>query len=474
MGQRLERSAPEALGIPSRTIQTFIEAADSQIHELHSLMLMRHGSVAAEGWWSPYRAERPHMLFSLSKSFTSTAVGLAVAEGRLSPDDPVISFFPDQAPKTASDTLKAMQVRHLLSMSTGHIEDPTFLMRQRPDGDWISEFLERPIERVPGTHFVYNSGATFMLSAILQQITGMRLLDYLEPRLMQPLGITGATWELSPQGIHTGGWGLSITTEDIACFGQLYLQKGRWEGRQIVPEAWVREASLPQIANGSSPESDWEQGYGYQFWRCRHNSYRGDGAFGQFCVILSEQDAVLAITAGVAEMQPVLNLVWDILLPALNGEPLPPDPAAHEALHGTLSCLKLTPPQGEASSTLAAAISGRTYALAANERGFDALRFEAVDQDWEVTFLRGADAFPIRCGAGVWCEGASALLGFEGGVAASAVWSADDTLLLTMRFTDTPFFYTLPCRFAGDYLSIEGRVNVSFGPTRFDLLGRVR
>ena len=211
---RLPRCAPEAQGVSSSAIHGFVEAVEKQISELHSFMLLRHGAVVAEGWWSPYGPDRPHMLFSLSKSFTSTAIGLAVAEGRLSVEDRVLSFFPDDAPARISRNLDAMQVRHLLSMSTGHAEDTTGYMHKRRDGNWIRAFLARPVQHKPGTFFLYNTGATYMLSAIIQKVTGLTLLDYLQPRLFEPLGIQNPTWEMSPQGINTGGYGLSITTED--------------------------------------------------------------------------------------------------------------------------------------------------------------------------------------------------------------------------------------------------------------------
>ena len=218
--------------------------SNGTVHDLHSFMLLRHGQVVARGWWSPYAAQRPHMLFSLSKSFTSTAVGLAVAEGRLTVDDPVLSFFPEDAPAKVSPNLAAMRVRDLLSMSTGHAKDATGRATHKKEGNWVKGFLSLPVRYAPGTHFVYNSAATYMLSAIVQKLTGMTLLDYLRPRLFEPLGIDNPTWESCPRGINTGGWGLSVRTEDIARFGQLYLQKGVWKGQRILPEAWVERGYL--------------------------------------------------------------------------------------------------------------------------------------------------------------------------------------------------------------------------------------
>ena len=342
------RVTPELQGLSSPALLKFVNALDRQMHEMHSLMLLRHGAVVAEGWWQPYAPQRPHMLFSLTKSFTSTAVGLAVSEGLLSVEDTLLSFFPDQAPARPSKNLKALRLKHLLSMVTGHAADTT--ERMVTSGvDWIKGFLKLKIENPPGAPFVYNSGASYMLAAVVQQVTGMKLSEYLRPRLFEPLGIDEIAWESSPQGVETGGWGLSLRTEEIARFGQLYLQKGTWEGRQLIPAAWVEQATSKQVSNGIDAKSDWAQGYGYQFWRCRYNAYRGDGAFGQFCVVLPEQDAVLAMTAGVQEMQPVLDLVWKHLLPAFSDGALPEDPAAHKKLQRKLEKLALPAPNAAAS-----------------------------------------------------------------------------------------------------------------------------
>ena len=313
----LPRSNPEAQGISSAAVLSFIEAVDA-IDSMNSFMLVRHGQVVAEGWWSPYRAEARHSLYSLSKSFTSTAVGLAIAEGKLSLDDEVLKFFPDDAPSEPSNNLKSMRVSDLLRMSTGHQIEPS----RTPDVPWTKTFLGQPVPFKPGTHFLYNTSATYMQSAIVQKATGQTVLDYLQARLFAPLGIEQPTWETSPQGISTGGYGLSIRTEDIAKFGQLYLQKGKWHDKQLVPAAWIEAATARQTSNGSNPHSDWDQGYGYQFWRCRHGAYRGDGAFGQYCIVLPEQDAVIAITSGVRDMQGILNLVWEKLLPAMQSSDL--------------------------------------------------------------------------------------------------------------------------------------------------------
>ena len=332
----LPRSTPEAQGVSSADIRAYIEAADQQVNSMHSFMLVRHGYVVAEGWWKPEAAEKPHVMHSLSKSFTSTAVGLAVAEGKLSVDDLVLKFFPNDAPAEPSDKLKQMRVRDLLTMTSGQNEEAKVQTTAAP---WVQTFLAHPVPHKPGTHFLYNSPGSHMLSAIVRKVTGETVLDYLRPRLFDPLGIENPEWPASPQGNTLGGWGLKVRTEDIAKFGQLYLQKGQWNGKQLVPAAWVEQATAKQVSNGSDPARDWDQGYGFQFWRCRHNAYRGDGANGQFCLVLPEQDAVIAITANTRDMQAELNVVWDNLLPAFHAKKLPANQAEQGKLKDTLANL---------------------------------------------------------------------------------------------------------------------------------------
>ena len=315
---------------------------------MHSFMLVRHGHVVAEAWWKPETPEKPHVMHSLSKSFTSTAVGLAISEGKLSVDDPVAKFFPEDVPAGASKNLQAMRVRDLLTMSTGHQTEPKF----SPEAPWVKTFLAHPVDHKPGTHFLYNSAGTHMLSAIVTKVTGATVLDYLKPRLFDPLGIENPVWGVSPQGNSLGGWGLMVRTEDVAKFGQLFLQKGQWNGRQLVPPGWVEQATARQVSNGSDPTRDWDQGYGFQFWRCRHGAYRGDGAFGQFCIVMPEQDAVVAITANAKDMQAELNIVWDKLLPAFRPSALPENAEEQKKLSQTISLLSVREGHVDAVLTL--------------------------------------------------------------------------------------------------------------------------
>ncbi len=457
----LPRDTPEAQGVSSREVLDFVESADRTIDSLHSFMLVRHGHVVAEGWWAPYSAEAPHSLYSLSKSFTSTAVGLAVAEGKLSLDDEVVKLFPADAPTSPDQRLQAMRIRDLLRMVTGHQTEPP----RSKDEPWVKAFLAHPVPFKPGTHFLYNTQATYMLSAAVQKATGQTVLDYLTPRLFQPLDIRSPTWETSPQGISAGGFGLSVRTEDIAKFGQLYLQKGRWQGKRLLPAAWVAEATARQTSNGSNPQSDWDQGYGYQFWRCRHGAYRGDGAFGQYCIVLPEQDTVIAMTAGVSNMQAVLNLVWDKLLPALKPSPLPADDPGRNKLKATLKTLSLRTLQDAGTH---AAVANRKYLLPANDRKLESVALEAGENGAEATLVTRANGTEQRipCGSGRW-RPARAAWGrlTEQPVAACGAWTADNTFTAKICFTQTPFILTLRLAFKDDEVRCQSHWNVGFGPT---------
>lgn len=307
----------------------YVAAFQAAGEDLHSIMVVQNGKVLKEAWFGEAGPDVPHVLHSVSKTFTSLAVGFAITEGYFSLTDKVVDIFPDKVPGEVSENLAAMTVEDLLTMSCGHDTDPTGL--RSGDGDWIEGFLAYPVDHKPGTYFCYNSLGTYMLSAIVQTKTGEKVVDYLQPRLFEPLGIDHPEWQESPQGINCGGWGLSVKTEDLAKVGQLILQKGKWNGKQVAPQAWIETMSTKHVEcrpAGSTPEqvaerglnlenSDWVQGYCYQMWRCRHNAVRADGAYGQYIIVIPEKNAVVATTANIGDMQEEINLIWDNILPAL-------------------------------------------------------------------------------------------------------------------------------------------------------------
>ena len=482
----LPRSSPEQQGISSSDLLAFVEAADKEIDAMNSLIIVRHGHVIAEGWWGPYDRDTPHILYSLSKSFTSTAVGLVISEGKLSLDDQVLKFFPEEAPTDPSANLRSMRVRDLLRMSSGNQTEAQIRVVDPAGGtdSWSKIFLAHPVPFKPGTHFLYNSPATYMLSAIVQKVTGMTVLDYLRPRLFDPLGFKDPRWTSSPQGITAGAYGLSARTEEIARFGVLYLQKGVWNGKQLLPVSWVEQATTMQTSNGSAPTSDWDQGYGYQFWRSRHNSFRGDGAFGQYCMVIPELDAVVAMTSGVRDMQKVMNLVWDKLLPAMKNGRLPENATAHKQLESRLAGLTVKFPNGVSTSRSASIVSGKWFELGENERGLKAisLDFNSATPVLLVQTAAGETRTPL--GFNVWTKSRGS---FANGldrflsvpenplIAASGAWTAEDTYTVKIVLYETPFYSTLSFKFDGDRVVIDSEHNVAFGPTKLpQLTGHLR
>ena len=481
--QKLPRSSPEQEGISSADLLAFVEAADKDVDTMNSFMLIRHGHVVAEGWWAPYDRETPHVLYSLSKSFTSTAVGLAIAEGKLSLDDPVIKFFPDETPADPSVNLRAMRVRDLLRMNTGNqIEAPIRADDATKTETWVKTFLTHPVPFKPGTHFLYNSPATYMLSAIVQKVTGMTVLEYLRPRLFDPLGFKDPVWLSSPQGITAGAYGLSLRTEEIARFGELYLRKGMWNGKQLIPAAWIEQATSVQTSNGSAPTSDWDQGYGYQFWRSRHNSFRGDGAFGQYCMVIPELDAVVAITSGVRNMQQVMNLVWDKLLPTMKPGRLPENPTARRQLESRLAALKVKFPGGSASSPMSSGVSGKWFEFPENDRGIKAIAFDFNTTSLIVRTAAGQTRMAIgretwTNSRGQFTNGLDRALSVPTNplVAASGAWTAEDTFTVKLVLSETPYYSTLTFKFEGNRLLFDAEHNVAFGPTKLpQLIGLTR
>ncbi len=480
----LYRSAPEKQGVSSEKLLDFVMALEERSCNPHALMVLRHGTVVAEGYWRPFGQENRRYLYSLSKSFTSIAVGFAKSEGLLNIEDKVLSFFPHSLLDPISDNLAAMRVRDLLTMTGGYSFDITMALLAPGAEDWVKALLALPVEHQPGTFFLYNSGGSYLLSAVVQQVTGENLLDYLKVRLFDRLGIEGATWETCPRGICAGGWGLSLKVEDLAKFGQFLLQKGSWRGSQLLPVSWIEEATTSQVDNHSGREKeniDWRQGYGYQFWRCQHGAYRGDGAAGQYLVVLPEQEAVVVLTSEVANMQPALDVIWEALLPAFQPNPLPPRVDAQRNLREKLRHLSLPEPSH-------AFFSGQLYrsfkcTLDDNELGIRSMHYAfeelsvGVDVGLpcsELSIVSGEKIFILRGFHEYmqprWSPSSALLPGMLPSlmslvfqkppdmplpVASCFCWIDESTLLVRWQFLETPHHQDLIIHIIGSAVQVE-------------------
>jgi hypothetical protein len=437
------RMSPESQGVSSEAIRNFISAAQASGLEWHSFMLLRHGNVIAEGWWKPFDAQYKHTLYSLSKSFTSTAIGLLVKDKKIKVDTPVISFFPDEVPAEPSDNLKQMTVKHLLTMNTGHGTDTTGKMREGSD-TWTKTFLSLPVEHAPGSHFLYNTGATYMLGAIVKKVSGQDLEAFLTPRLFEPLEIHDHDWEKSPQGLSVAGWGLRVKTEDIAKLGQLYLQKGKWNGKQILTEEWVHDASSAQTTSNTG-DSDWSQGYGYQFWRCKPGFFRGDGAFGQYCVVMPQHDTVVVVNSESFDMQKQMTLMWEHLLPGIQPSALKENSGVLDNLKSDLSGLAIPVVKRSPTSALSNKYKNTSIKLNPNEFDVTAIQIKLSAQGCSIIVDSPKGKQAIQSGWEKWLTGKeSATYPFmttnrnlvKSKMAATATWASENSLQINVKFVE--------------------------------------
>lgn len=417
------RTTPSARDIDARGVLAFVDALESTPGvEPHSLMLLRHGQVVAQGWWQPYAADRVHLLYSLSKSFTAAAVGIAVRENLIDLDATALSYFPELDAEITDERSRRIRVRHLLAMASGHREETLDRARAADPTNTVRGFLLTPPDEEPGSVFAYNQPCTYTLASIVRRVSGGSLVEYLRPRLLDPLGIDDLAWRRDETGAELGYSGCYAPTSAIAALGQLYLQRGVWDGERILDEDWVAAATRTQVENPGEENPDWSQGYGFQFWMARHG-FRGDGAYGQFCVVLPEQDVVLAITGQSLDMQAVLDAAWQHLLPAVDR---PSDADADTALEARLASLGLPAVRG---GSLPEHVAGRALRLLPGA-ALDAVGFDRGAHGIRLTVSADGASASVPVGEGKWAV--------DGALAASAATRSDGAVLVALRFVETP------------------------------------
>ena len=459
MASSLPRSTPVDQQVDPAAILSLLDALDHHPGiEMHSLMVVRNGQVVAEGWWAPYSAGRPQLLYSLSKSFTSTAAAFAQAEGLLDLDDTVIAHFPEFDADITDPRSRAVKLRHVAAMASGHTRDMLAEAVTRDRNEPVRGFLLSPPDHEPGTVFAYSQPCTYALASIIQRNAGMPLTQYLRPRLFDPLGIGPVGWQTIPPGREQGFSGLHARTEDIAKLGLLYLQRGRWQGTQLIPEAWVAEATSAQVANPDGGGPDWAQGYGFQFWMSRHG-YRGDGAFGQFCVILPEQQTVVVTTAYTTDMQAMLDAMWAHLLPGLGaaGSASGPDAGpAQDRLAGRLRQLALPACRAEPAPADWVPWTSAPFAVPDGAPGpqirpaLTAVGVTLGDAGCQVSLVEAGNALTVPLGSGTWTvseptDRRGAIIP----VAASGGWLDAGTLRAEIIFLETPHRMDITCTLPG-------------------------
>lgn len=432
----LPTSAPSAAGVDAAGIRALVDALEADpTQEPHGLMILRHGAVIAQGWWTPYTPERAQLVYSLSKSFTAAAAGVLVDDGVLDLDSTVVSHFPEFADEITDDRSRRMRVRHIASMASGH-ENEMIDAAQRTDPvEPVRGFLLNPPEQEPGAVFAYNQPATYTLAAIVQRLSGTTLVELLRERVLGPIGAGPIAWEEYPPGRSLGYSGAYMTTDTVARLGQLLLDSGQWRGERVLSGEWVAAAAAVQVATASRDDagtSDWSRGYGFQHWMSRHG-FRGDGAFGQLCLVLPEHDLVVAYQGQTLEMQHLLDAVWEHLLPAVGRRG---DADADRALAEQLAAAQLPECVVARAEVDASRWDGAAFAPSADAgaAGF-AARVHRDGEAWVLT-LTGATGDVEG-----WFTGDPGWAVTEGGgpvVAISGGFEGPDELVLDVVFAETP------------------------------------
>jgi CubicO group peptidase (beta-lactamase class C family) len=372
-------TTPESIGIPSEAAALFLQ----KLHEadlcMHSVLMLRHGKLAVEAYWKPFDKTSMHRMYSTSKSFVSVAIGILIGEGKLRLDDRAASFFPDKVSAELHPWILQTTVRDLLMMATPH-DVNTY---GENDPDWVDTFFRTPPSHLPGKIFSYNTSATVMLLVIVRQITGMEFLEYLRPRLLDPLGMSDNIWCVeTPCGHEWGGSGVICTSRDLMKFALVCMNRGKIADSQLIPEDYITAATSRQIDNyveNSDAESQF--GYGYQFWCTRHNGFACRGMGSQFAICLPEQDFILVTTADTqavsTDSSQIFRLLWSEIYPHLvKGNVLPENQEGQEVLQRQIDGLSLLTVQGESSTPLVNAINGKTFLLAENDMGISSMQFK--------------------------------------------------------------------------------------------------
>ena len=378
----LERVSPESEGIHSEDI---IKLFDSMTNlpnvDLHSLVIMRHGKVVGEVYPAPFKAEYKHTMYSCSKTFVSAAIGIAIDENRLRLDDRVAPFFANELPKSITKELADITVRDLLTMTSGIT--PDWNMRNIRK-DWVKGYLGKSVI-TPGSKFMYDSLCTYLLSAIVQKVSGKTLLDYLKPRLFEPMNIWDVQWEISPDGYNTGGWGLLIQSESLGKFGQLLLNKGEWGGRQLISEEWVNQMMTKQMEAG-------DEDYGYQIWMCDYpGAWRADGAYGQYVIVVPQKEMVIVVTqCSSMNGRKERNIIWRTLLDKVTDTPIKEGKDYNKLLKKQTEYAFPTV-KGKSDSWKASAINGKTIELSKNKLGWKSIKFSFKKEELtaEITDVMG-------------------------------------------------------------------------------------
>ena len=466
----LRRGEPREAGINAAVVDAFLDDAATTGLDIHGLMLHRGGQVAVEGWWWPYRADRPRIMHSATKSVLACAIGMALEEGRFGLQDKVVAFFPELVSANVDAKLAAMTVEHLLTMRAGHAAETSGSIWRGIATSWTAEFFKIPVVYQPGTTFMYTSAASYMLSAILTKVTGQTLHEYLKPRFFEPLGIVDEQWDIGPDNVNPGGNGLTMKTVDLLKLGILHAQRGVWEGRRILSEAWIAEATRSHGDN-----------YGYQWTTTYGDAYAAIGIFMQVVMVFPQHQATLAMVGAAQEGSKAFLPIVARHFPRAFEQQLSGSAAqkADAQLRARLAANGVESSLAAYSSKTAVGISGKTYRIDSNPLGVTAVRFVFEKDRCVFHLVDAAGDHSVVCGLRNWIESRTDMPGADlhhgyflqsAVVVAGATWTDEHTLQMTWIFAETAFRDTVVCRFGDHGVTVERSVNVNSAALAWPLL----
>ena len=394
-------ATPESQGVPSGAIMEMLDSLDAKGVCMHSFILMRHGAVVAEGYWPPFHKDRKQRMYSVSKSFTSVAIGLMITEGKLKLDDRVADFFPESLPENPHPFILQATVRDLLMMSTFNPRSAG--IQPGRTGVWSFFNLGGSL-RPPGAIFAYDTAGTNTLAAIIEKQTGMPFLEYMRPKILDPIGISEDIYCIqNVDGRSWSGSGVLCTTRDLARFALLCLNRGAYEGRQLVSRDYMQAATSRQIENAVDKcEFEMKHGYGYQFWCLREGGFAGYGMGGQFMFCMPKYDCTLVTTADVQLDTDGLSDIHDAFMALLKrvGNRMADDAAVHRKLSARLESLSFRLPEGKLNSPAASRYNDKDFKMEANPMGLSSVRISFKKDEAVFNYVNETGAFAIRIGLG--------------------------------------------------------------------------
>lgn len=433
----LPRAMCEDVGIPSTAVLNFMKRLEQYQIPMHSILLARHGKLVTEAYYAPYEADTLHRMFSISKSFTSIAIGLLAEEGQISLDDPIIKYFPDKLPEENHPWIAKMTIRDMLKMETCHTSTTYKLNMEL---DWVESFFVTEPTHEPGTVFSYDTSSSHTLSALVERLTGKPMLDYMREKFLDELSFSKEAYIVKdPFGVSMGGSGLMATPMDIMKFAMVVMNQGKHKGKQLLPEWYIKEATMHQtdtLMNGAILEES--QGYGYMFWRTQQGGFACYGMGGQYAICLPEQDLICVTTADTQGIQGanqlIFNSLYEELLPSLYDKPLPANALAQDKLNACISQLAIKPLHGSCASPLAESLNGRTYSLETKPSGFDSLALEFAQEEGKLIFTDERGSHEIGFGLGKMVASKFPIYSLR--CLSSGIWQNEDSLYIKSHIID--------------------------------------